>query len=345
MESAHIADWSGPDPRHQRQVPREHPEDRHILRDSPLRRRGHRPRRADRHWPDREEVRLADQDHRRPAPGHVRSAPASASRDLARVGAGGAGVGARLREGVAHGEELRRQHLVPLRAAGLRQHGRRAGGPLQGGPRPAQDQNGGLGVPAGVRRGAGQGPRHDRHVEGVQPLRLRQRRGPAEACGPAGVGHRRGHGHPIRRPLPHVLHLHGEAPPAHCAMVGGAPGRHRVLEAGRRRGQAGDLCRARGDDGEQRCQLQVRVARGGVRRRDAQEVPAVREHHGGAELRADRVHQHAQAEAPKHLRLAGYYRPGLVREGVRSRVLGVGLRGHGGGLPRRRGARREARRG
>ena len=59
--------------------------------------------------------------------------------------------------------------------------------PLQGPARAAQAQVGGVRLRARVRRGAGQGLRRHRHREGLEPLRLRQRRHEAAArasCSP-----------------------------------------------------------------------------------------------------------------------------------------------------------------
>ena len=53
--------------------------------------------------------------------------------------------------------------------------------PLPGPARAAQAEDGGVGLHARVRRGAGQGLRRHRHREGLEPLRLRQRRHEAAA--------------------------------------------------------------------------------------------------------------------------------------------------------------------
>ena len=67
-----------------------------------------------------------------------------------------------------------------------RRHGDRPRESLQGPARAAQDQVRRLGLHARVRRGAGQGRRRHRHREGLEPLRLRQRRHEAAPRGPAG---------------------------------------------------------------------------------------------------------------------------------------------------------------
>ena len=102
----------------------------------------------------------------------------------------------RLRQGAADGEELRRHDLVPLRRAGLGRLRDPRRESLQGHPRPAQDQGGRLRLHPRVRRGPEQGLRPDRHREGLQPLRLRQRRRQAAARRPARRRPRRGDGHP-----------------------------------------------------------------------------------------------------------------------------------------------------
>jgi hypothetical protein len=56
------------------------------------------------------------------------------------------------------------------------------GEPLQGPARAAQDQVRRLRLHPRMRRGAGQGRRHHRHRQGLEPLRLRQRRHEAAPC-------------------------------------------------------------------------------------------------------------------------------------------------------------------
>ena len=92
--------------------------------------------------------------------------------------------------------------------------------PLQGPAQPAQAQVRGLGLRARVRRGAGQGLRRHRHREGLQPLRLRQRRHEAAAravCSrPIST---RTTVDPLPRPLPDVLRAH-RRPPASARRPG-----------------------------------------------------------------------------------------------------------------------------
>ena len=80
----------------------------------------------------RRHVRPLHQDHRRAAHRHVRRARRAAARHLARAGRRRLRIGPRLRQGAAHREVVRRQHLVPLRRAGLGQHGGADREPLQG---------------------------------------------------------------------------------------------------------------------------------------------------------------------------------------------------------------------
>ena len=98
----------------------------------------------------------------------------------------------RLRQGAAHREVLRRLDLVPLRRAGLRRPRDRARAAL---PRAARRRTSSSRrssrLHPRVRRGAEQGLRRDRHREGLEPLRRRQRRREAAPRRPAGRGPRR----------------------------------------------------------------------------------------------------------------------------------------------------------
>ena len=166
---------------HQRLLPRQPAEGRHLLdRAARAGRRDH-ARQADGARAGGEEVRPVHQDHRRAAHRPLRRARRAAAAGLARAGGRGLRVGPRLRQGAAHGEVLRRQHLVPLRRAGLGVDGDPRREPLPRPARAAQDQDGGVGLHARMRRGAGQGRRRDRHREGLEPLRVRQRRDEAAA--------------------------------------------------------------------------------------------------------------------------------------------------------------------
>jgi bacterioferritin-associated ferredoxin len=100
---------------HQRPLLGQHPAARAVLGGAahPGRRdharRAHPPRR------DRAALRALHQDHRGSARGHVRGHPEQAAGHLAGAGGERLRERARLRQGAAHREELRRVHLVPLR--------------------------------------------------------------------------------------------------------------------------------------------------------------------------------------------------------------------------------------
>ena len=111
-----------------------------------------------------------------------------AARDLAPAGRRRHGIRPRLRQGAAHGEELRGQRLVPLRPTGFGADGHRPRAALPRAARAAQDQDGRVGLRARMRRGARQGRRRHRHRDRLEPLRRRQRRHDAQArrsCWPA----------------------------------------------------------------------------------------------------------------------------------------------------------------
>ena len=189
----------------------------------------------------------------------LRRARRAAAAHLERAGGRRLRVGPRLRQGAAHGEVLRRQHLVPLRRAGLGLDGDRAREPLPGPARAAQAQDGGLGLHPRMRRGAGQGRRRHRHRERLEPLRLRQRRHEAAARRPAREGSRRRDAVPLHRPLPHVLHPHRRPAAAHQHLAREPRRRHGLRAAGGVRGLARHRRRARSRHAEARRHLRVRV--------------------------------------------------------------------------------------
>src|SRR5690554_317502 len=82
----------------------------------------------------------------------------------------------------AHGEVLRRQHLVPLRRAGQCGHGDHPGESLQGPAGTPQGEDGGIWLHPRMRRGPEQGLRGDCHGEGLEPVCVRQRRDAATPC-------------------------------------------------------------------------------------------------------------------------------------------------------------------
>ncbi|MDR6357861.1 bacterioferritin-associated ferredoxin [Pseudomonas psychrotolerans] len=166
------------------------------------------PEGPDRHWPGGEEIRPLHQDHRRPAHRPVRRPVARIAGHLGRADR------RRLRDRPClwqvhpHGEELRGQHLVPLRGAGQRQDGAGHRAPLQGPARPAQAQVRRQRLHPRMRRGTEQGHWRDRHRERLEPLCLRQRR---HAPAPRrAVRHRprRRDADPLHRSPADVLHPH-----------------------------------------------------------------------------------------------------------------------------------------
>ena len=161
---------------HQRRLPRQHPAQRHLLRRPAHPRRRDHPGEADRHRGGRPRLRPLHQDHRRPADRPLRRPDGAAARDLATARRRRLRVRARLRQVAADGEVLRGLDLVPLRRPGLRRPRDRAGAALPRPAQPPQAQGRRQRVRPRVRRGARQGLRRDRHREGVEPLRRRQRR-------------------------------------------------------------------------------------------------------------------------------------------------------------------------
>ena len=200
---------------HQRRLPREHPAQRHLLRRAAHPRRRDHPGEADRDRRGGQGLRALHEDHRRPADRPVRRPDGAAARDLAAAGGRRLRVRPRLRQGAAHGEVVRRLDLVPVRRAGLRRPGDRAGAAL---PRPAlaaQAQGRRQRLRPRVRRGAGQGLRRDRHREGLEPVRRRQRRRQPRARAAAGRRPRHRDAGQLPRPVPHVLRPHRRPAAAH----------------------------------------------------------------------------------------------------------------------------------
>jgi nitrite reductase (NADH) large subunit len=149
-----------------------------------------------------------------------------------------------LRQVAAHGEVVRGLHLVPLRRGRQRGPGHRTGEPLQGPARAAQDQVRRVRLHPRMRRGAGQGRRRHRHRQGLEPVRVRQRRHEAAPCRAAGAGPHEGPAAGLHRPLPDVLHPHRRPAAAHQRLAR-QPGRRPGLPEGRggarQLGMAADL--------------------------------------------------------------------------------------------------------
>ena len=168
-------------------------------------------------------------------------AGAPAALHLGRADRGGLRERARLWQGAAHHQELRRHHLVPLRGprfGRVRCPHREA---LPGHPRSAQGQGRGVRLRSRVRRGAIEGHWPDRDRDRIQPLRLRKRRGKAPARRLARFLPRRGDSDPIYRPLLHVLHHDRGQADSHVGLDRAARGRHRAHQGRGRPRQARHL--------------------------------------------------------------------------------------------------------
>ena len=175
----------------------------------------HRDRRG------RRGLRALHEDHRRAADRPLRRPARAAAGDLAAAGRRRLRVRARLRQGAAHGEVVRRLDLVPLRRPGLGRAGDRPGAALPRPARAAQAQARRLRLRARVRRGPGQGRRRDRDREGLEPLRRRQRRLHAAPRPAVRRGPRHRDAGPHDRPVPHVLRPHRRPAPADRRLAGG----------------------------------------------------------------------------------------------------------------------------
>ncbi len=184
---------------HQRPLPRQHPARRHLLGGAARPgRRDHAGSARSRLGDGREEVR----------PLHRRSPAASASTCSARAleqlpdiwrraRRRRLRVGPRLRQGAAHREVLRRQHLVPLRRAGLgRLRGPRSRTATRALRSPHKLKCAVSGCTRECAEAQGKDFGVDRHREGLQPLRLRQRRDEAAARPAVRARPRRGDAHP-----------------------------------------------------------------------------------------------------------------------------------------------------
>ena len=155
------------------------------------------------------------QGHRRPAPrpaGHQEGRPArgvEGHRHAQRP---------RLRQGAAHGQDLRRQRVVPLRHAGQHADGQGPRTCAVAHVRAAQGQAGGQRLPAQLRRERHQGCRRDRRRLGLGALRRRQRRHQDRggAVLRQGQDARRGAG--VQRRLPAAVPRGRLVPGAHGAL-------------------------------------------------------------------------------------------------------------------------------
>ncbi|MGF6955753.1 NAD(P)H-dependent nitrite reductase large subunit [Paraburkholderia youngii] len=138
----------------------------------------------------REEIRPLHEDHRRSAGRSVRRACRAIAVDLGRANRGRLRIGPRVRQIAAYREVVRRFDVVPL---WRRRFGRARGRTresLQGAAHAAQDQVRRVGLHPRMRGSAGQGCRRDRHREGLESVRVRQRRHEAASRGTARRGPR-----------------------------------------------------------------------------------------------------------------------------------------------------------
>ena len=155
---------------HQRARPRQHPEGRHLFRRAAHVGRHDLVEGTARHRRCRRQVRHPGrQGHRRPAHRHAGHQEGGPARGLGRSRQGRLRLRPRLRQGPAHGENLRRHRLVPLRHAGFDRprhpHREIHVGLVDAG----QGQDGGVRLPAQLRRGHLQGCR--RGLRGLRATR------------------------------------------------------------------------------------------------------------------------------------------------------------------------------
>ena len=142
---------------HQRSRARQHSEGRNVLGDPAHPRRRDERRRAAPHRRRGGQVPRADgEDHRQPAHRPARREEGRPAEDLGRPRHA---VGPGLHQGRAHGEDLRRHRLLPVRDAGLHRGGHRARAALRAAVHAAQGEDGRRRLPAQLRRGHGEGHR------------------------------------------------------------------------------------------------------------------------------------------------------------------------------------------
>ena len=147
---------------HQRARARQHPEGRHLLRRAAHVGRHDQRQGAARHRRRRREVQdPRGEVHRRPAHRHARRQEGGPAGRVGRPQRRRHGLGCRLRQGPAHGEDLRRHRLVPLRHAGLDRPRHQAREIHVGLVDAGQTQARGLRLPAQLRGGDLQGHRRD----------------------------------------------------------------------------------------------------------------------------------------------------------------------------------------
>ena len=143
-----------PVPLHQRARPRQHPEGRHLLGRAADVGRPHQSRRAARDRGRGGEVQHPDrQDDWRTAHRHAGREEGGPAGRLGGSEQGRHGFGPRLRQGAAHGEDLRRLGILPLRHADGDGPWREDGEVHVGRLDAAQGQARRIGLPAQLRRG------------------------------------------------------------------------------------------------------------------------------------------------------------------------------------------------
>ena len=132
-----------------------------------------------------------------------------------------------MESGHAYGKALRTvkscvgSDLVPLRSTGFRRYGGQHREALPGPARTTQDQDGGLGLCSRMRGGPKQGRRCHRHRDGLESVRLRQRRHVAAARPASGERPGRRNAGALHRPVLDVLHPHCRPAAAHSAVARG----------------------------------------------------------------------------------------------------------------------------
>ena len=150
----------------------------------------------------------------------------AAAGGLGRSQQGRAGLGPRLRQGAAHGEDLRRQRMVPLRHPGFDRPRRQDREDVLGFVDPAQGQARGLRLPAQLRRSDHQGYRRRLRRGGLRSGRRRQWRRRGSGYRPSCPCRHRSRGARAYRRLPAALSRGGPLSRADGAL--GRPHRHRL---------------------------------------------------------------------------------------------------------------------
>ena len=204
---------------HQRARARQHPARRHVFGRAAHVGRCHVGEGAARDRRRRREIRRADgEGHGRPAHRFARRQERGSAERLARSQRGGLRLGPRLRQGAAHGEDLRRQGVVPVRHAGLHGPRHQAGTRDVGLVASAQGEARRVGLPTQLRRGDDQGSgRRVRRLR-LRAARRRQRRHQDPRDGFPLQGGHRGRGHRVLLRVLAALPRGSALPRAHGAV-------------------------------------------------------------------------------------------------------------------------------